>query len=156
MWWEGLAGEMWWEGLAGDVGGAGKPEQAMAYLLVLLASTLCVVALGDGASASDCTFAVPSTTDPSSCVQYDLSTVASQGPYKLSMDTDISGYQLLFNVCGGLNGSSLPKQCSAISAAAAVAYNNASCYNLGSSKNESVYVVSIAIQLLLSVTGLMN
>ena len=107
----------------------------MAWGGLYLALLACAVTV---AESSSCTFAVPSTTDPSSCVQYDLSTVASQGPYKLSMDSD---NQLLFSVCGDVNASSVPKQCSSASSAAAYQYNSGSCHRLGSGKDLSTYVV---------------
>ena len=101
-----------------------------------------ILAWQEAVQASDCTFTIPSTTDPSSCVLYYLTEVAGQGPFKLSADI-ASSYDLMFTLCGNVSSPSLPKQCSSTSASAAVAYNNNSCYSLGNSRNESTYVASL-------------
>ena len=88
--------------------------------------------------APDCIFTIPSTDDPSSCSLYNLTTVASKGPYKLSAgDQDY-----LFGLCGYVNVS-LPQHCNNLStpAAAAYGYNGSSCYALGSSAKDSTYTV---------------
>ena len=106
------------------------------YLLLLTVEEAAVVV-----GAEDCTFTIPSSSVPGSCVLYDLTTVASQGPYKL---TDTDSFEIVFTLCGNISGTSLPKQCSSVSTADGVAYqyNSSSCYKLGSNKKESTYTVS--------------
>ena len=99
-------------------------------LCLLLASEWCVV------SGADCTFSVPSTTEPDSCTQYDLTTLSAKGPFTLS-DTK---YNYTFGLCKEFTP---PKQCSSNKAGMmAFQYNNNSCYGIGSSEADSMFVVS--------------
>jgi hypothetical protein len=103
---------------------------------------LVVVWLSGVLGAPDCIFTVPSVDDSSSCVLYNLTSVASNGPFKLTM----GDYEYIFGICGQVN-SSLVSHCS-IPAAVAYQYNasSSSCYALGNSEKDSTYTVSQSMQ----------
>ena len=103
-----------------------------------VATILCLMlVVGYVESRADCTFTIPSTTDPDSCAHYDLSAVAAKGPFIVSDKK----FNYTFGLCQ--DDFTVPKQCSSKKTGmVAFQYNNDSCYGIGSDASNSTYVVS--------------
>ena len=107
----------------------------MAYSILYL--VLLVFATLKTAVSSDCVYSIPSTSDSSSCVVYDLTEAAKDGPYSVSVKEDS---KIVFNLCGDVPA---PDQCSENPNAAAYLVNDDSCNILGSTADKSTYTVSM-------------
>jgi len=89
------------------------------------------------APSANCTFNIPSTSDPGSCESYDLSKLASLGGVNF---TSGSQYDYTLSVCAAVDPSKLPESCKGKDAAPAYQFASGQCYVIG--KLDSALVVS--------------
>ena len=96
---------------------------------------VCVLSLLQQTADADCQFQIPSTFQRDACETYDLTKIATAGPFILNatdyFDHDSTYY---FSFCANVDKSLLPSACAALGEAPAYQYvlSKKACHRLGS------------------------
>lgn len=96
---------------------------------------VCVLSLLQQSAGADCLFRIPATGQPGACETYDLTKIATAGPFIVNatdyFDHDSTYY---FSFCSNVDKGLLPAACAALGEAPAYQYvlSKKQCHKLGS------------------------